>query len=329
MIYLKRKTFAALLSIALLTGLAACSDDDKKIEIETPQSPKLELGIESLKVKNGADQTVEIKQGGGDYNVFSLDPDVATAELSGEQLQIHGVADGMTAIIISDNGGYYKKVPVSVYTYDGLTFDTSELEITALLGKVAMGTANVTQGNGGYFITSSDARVTAMIADNGEIAVSATTKPDDYEATLTVTDKSGFTATLTVRVKASLEPFTEEDLAELKASDTRTYTLDGSQSTYMNYGTSLNAVGEDGTIVYGWEYAPISWLKYSYKLSFKGENTVGKKSDARLVYSMYGGTSYDEPVDLEIIQINDTHVWGVFTFVKDDVLHYGYFCDTI
>lgn len=315
----------------MLAGAGACGDDNGASPVEpvTPPSPGLEVPTDVLRVKNGEALTLQVTQGGGDYNVFSLDPSVATATIVDGQIEIQGVEVGQTAIIVSDSGGYYRKVPVSVYVYETITIDKTEIDLVALLGNVAFASAQVTQGNGGYSIASSDTRVTAMIADDGSIAMSATSKPDDYTATLTVTDKSGLTATILVTVKASYEPFTEEDLADIKADATRTYILDGYQSNYMGYGKSVNADNGDGTISYGWQYAPISWLTYRFKITFTGDKTVGKKTDALLDYTMYMGDTYNVPIDLEIIQADATNIWGVFTFVLDEAIHYGYFRDTL
>ena len=70
------KIIVLLMSALLPMGFAGCSDDDD--DMPNPggeEAPEFVLGQESIKVKIGSENkaTVDVKQGGGEYNAFILD----------------------------------------------------------------------------------------------------------------------------------------------------------------------------------------------------------------------------------------------------------------
>ena len=316
------KIMLLLLSVLLPMGFTGCSDDDEIPAVDN--STELEIGVESLRVKVGDENktTLNIKQGNGEYNAFALDTAIAKAYVENEQIVVEGISNGATLIVVSDKGGFYRKVPVSIYTTDVLTLEKSEVALITKLGHVGTFETHVVLGNGGYTVKSDNPAVSAIITEEGEVTISAKSKPEAYTATLTITDWTALSATVKVSVSATTKAFTEEELAVIKADGTRRYYLDGKSDSYMSWGTSINSENENGDVIYGWQYYTYSL----YKLSFKGGKTVGKKTEG--LFNAKGGLgTYNESIDLEIIQNDGTNVWGIFTFTKDEVLHYGYFCD--
>lgn len=316
------KLMLLLLSMLLPMGFAGCSDDDELPAVEN--NTELELGVESLRVKIGNENRtpLNIKQGSGEYNAFALDTAVAKVYVENEQVVIEGISNGETLIVISDKGGFYRKLPVYIYTTDVLTLDQSEVALVTKLGHIGTVDNHITAGNGGYTVESDNPAVSAVITEDGEITISAKSKPESFTATLTVKDCTNLSATVTVTVGSTTIAFTDEELTELKADATRRYYLDGKSDSYISWGSSINAESEGGVVTYGWQY----YSYYQYKLTFTGGKTVGKKTEGSFSSKGSLGT-YNENIELEIIQNDGTNVWGVFTFTKDDVLHYGNFCD--
>lgn len=316
------KIMLLLLSVLLPMGFTGCSDDDEIPAVDN--STELEIGVESLRVKVGDENktTLNIKQGNGEYNAFALDTAIAKAYVENEQIVVEGISNGATLIVVSDKGGFYRKVPVSIYTTDVLTLEKSEVALITKLGHVGTFETHVVLGNGGYTVKSDNPAVSAIITEEGEITISAKSKPEAFTAILTVTDCTNLSATVEVSVKSTTTAFTEEELINIKADGTRRYYLDGKSDSYISWGTAINSEDESGVVKYGWDY----YNYYFYKLTFKGGKTVGKKTEGLFNAKGNLGT-YNESIALEVIQNDGTNVWGIFTFTKDEVLHYGYFCD--
>ncbi|MDD3909598.1 MAG: hypothetical protein PHN86_06555, partial [Proteiniphilum sp.] len=80
-----------------------------------------------------------------------------------------------------------------------------------------------------------------------------------------------------------------------------------------------------GRNLYGWDYYNFYYLK----IYFSGDKEVGKKENASLVYR-YGSTSISaDHIDFEIIKNDGNKIWAVYSFIRLEVLHYGYFIQNI
>ena len=311
-------------AFALSIIFSGCSEDKEEIQ-QIPESiPELQIDTETIPVKIGSENkyAFEIKQGGGEYNVFSLNDEIAKAELTGNKILIEGVANGKTSIIISDKNGFYRKLPVKVYTTETLKLKDYNLELISLLGRSISITTNVILGNGEYQVTSDNPKVEASVSEDGTITIVGTSKLDAFTATVTVTDASDLSASIKLTIKSTLIPYSAEELETIMAVTNQRYALETmlfSQSSFTYFNTI-----ENGQQLYGWDY----YNYYYFKLWYTGDKTVGKKKDGK--FSYYYMETYDkEPVDLEIIKNDGIHLWGIFSFVKNEILRYGYFCDKI
>jgi hypothetical protein len=305
---------------------SGCSKEIEEIQI--PESiPGLQFTTENIVVKIGTDSKylLEIKEGGGEYNVFSLDEEVAKVEIIDGVIYIEGLVNGKTSIVVSDKNGFYRKLPVMVYTTETIILEDYNLELTTLLGYSDKITTNVILGNGEYQVSSDNPKVQAKITEDGIITITGTSKLDTFTATVTVTDASGLSAFITLTMKSTTDPYSAEKLAEIMKDNSRRYYI-GESATGQNYFTFLNTQ-ENGQQLYGWDY----WGYYWFKLWFTGDKSVGKKTNGILSYSYYY-PAFDfknEPVEFEIIKNDGTNLWAIFSFVKDEMLVYGYFCDKI
>lgn len=139
--------------------------------------------------------SVSIVRGNGGYEVTSSKPEVATAELTADgTILITSLTTGITDVTVTDADG--KKAIVKVTVAKGL------VELEATEGKVwkvgETSTIAILAGNGGYTVVSDNGNIaTAEIIDD---AVSVTAHATG-ETVLTVTDKMGIEAKVTIVVK--------------------------------------------------------------------------------------------------------------------------------
>ena len=288
--------------------------------------PELHFDTEKISVKIGTDSKylLEIKEGGGEYSVFSLDEEVAKVELIDGMIFIEGLINGKTSIVVSDKNGFYRKLPVMVYTTETMTLKDYKFELSTLLGYSDVVTTNVILGNGEYQVDSDNPKVKATVTEDGIITITGTSKIDTFTATVTVTDASGLSAFITLTMKSTTTPFFAEKLEEIKNNNSRRYFL-ADLEVGQSYFTFLNTQ-DNGQQLYGWDY----WGFYYFKLWFTGDKSVGKKTDGKFSFSYFTPGDYNkEPADVEIIKNDGTNLWGIFTFIKDEKLVYGYFCDRI
>ncbi|HMM03476.1 MULTISPECIES: hypothetical protein [unclassified Dysgonomonas] len=311
-------------------GFTGCNDDDN--ETINPggetEVPAFTLGQESIRVKVGVENkiTVDVKEGGGEYDAFILDANIAKAEIVDGVVKVEGVANGQTSLIVSDKYSRYRKVPVSVYTTDKLQLSHETFDLVTVLGNSKTLTANVVLGNGGYEVTSNNPAVTVSVNEEGVISMTAVSKKIEFTAIVTVTDCTGLSEDIAVTVTASMNPFTDAELETIMLDNTRRYFYNGSK-TDASYYTYLNEVTSQGKQRYGWDYYSYYW----YKLEFKGGKDVGTKEDAVFDYYYYSAGSIVTPVTMRIIKNDGTNIWGIFSYINDEQekLYTGYFCAPI
>lgn len=315
------------IAILLLIGFTGCSDDDETVNPEA-KLPAFTLGQESIRVKIGAENkiAVNIKEGGGEYNAFILDTTIAKVETVDGVVKVEGFANGQTSLIISDKYSRYRKLPVSVYTTDKILLSHKVVDLVTVLGNSKTFKANVVSGNGGYKAISNNSAVTVIVNEEGAISITAVSKKTEFTAKVTITDCTDLSEDISVNVKASLDPFTEEELETIMLDNTRRYFYDGSQ-TDSPYYTYLNEITEQGKQRYGWD----NWSYYWYKLEFKGSKDVGVKEEAVFDYNFYTTDYINTPVTMEIIKNDGVNVWGIFSYINDEQekLYTGYFCSPI
>lgn len=325
----------ALLMIALLhIGFAGCREDEKIIqEIEVEETPDFKLDQEAIEVKIGAENKVTVNiQGGGEYNAFSLDETIAKVNAENDVVIVEGFVNGKTSLIISDKYNRYRRLPVTVYTTDVLELSHKELSIEITLGRSETVNANVVLGNGGYKVSSDNQAVTASVDEEGKISISATSKLADYAAILTVTDITGLSENITVTVKSTLIPFTDEEIKRIMSVQPKSYFYNSFETYYQGAFESLNKKLENGKQRYGWEQINQMFPSYSMWLyiDYKGDKSVGVKEDAQFSHKAWSD-KIDCPITLEIIKNDDTNIWAIYSYVDEnqEKLYTGYFCDTI
>lgn len=325
--------YTAMLAAALTMGMAACSDDDEVYDPQTnvPEAPEKNAiatdAADEVQVGVGETATFNITDGGGDYKVVAENPELVTAEISGSTVTLTGVEKGIGGVLISDAQGNYKHITTKCM-YFKMTLDKSEVSVGMKLGHTD-GTAKVTVtgGNGGYTATSANEEV-ARTSVSGDVITIQGVK--EGETTVTITDMMGLTQTVNVKVAVSTIPFTDDEKAEVLALTDNKQVFDGNEATYVNYygGSFFVEQTDDGYKLYSHYGQPGSYYsRYAMTFTFKGDLSVGKKTDGTCSYyqNWSSSPSYDG-LDVEILKNDGSRIWGIISGVKDNYLHTGYFC---
>ena len=194
-----------LLSVVVLSFFSCGNDDEPGIDTP-PSNPELMVAEDALFVRIGEDTGAELEvlQGGGEYNAFSTNENIAKTEVVDGKIMIKGISIGKTYIVVSDKNGYYEKKPILVGLTDVIELDKTEVKIESLLNMSVYATVNITKGNGGYKVVSDNPKVTVSVSENGAITIMG--KPEDIEtpttALVTVTDAIGITSVFDVCISA-------------------------------------------------------------------------------------------------------------------------------
>lgn len=287
------------------------------------------VALSDKRVKIGTDtrELINIDATLGDATVESLSETYAKIVEEGGNYYVEGLANG-TANIKVTQGTVISEYVYSVYTTDVLVLNKTSLEMVTTLGCAGTNTeCTVSLGNGGYTVTSSDPSVTASIGYNsGIITLAATSRMRDYTAVVTVKDCTGLTATLNVTVKASLDPFSTDEINQILALDGTTLfgqckdPSDGTQPYYYyyytryNYGDWYNS-DSNGTHTLGWWF--INWgsdyggLKVEYPAGTAVNTEVtGKLYYQYSYYAWYDCYTYDGTV--KVLEDNATRTVAIF-----------------
>ena len=313
--------YSAVITACLALGFTACSNDEDTPEVKP--EPKVETALtfdtDTVSVGVGETTTFNIIAGGGEYKAFCENPDVATLTIKEKAITVTAIRSGLTGIVVSDAAGNYKRVLVKAM-YKNILLDKEEVNVNIKVGHTAgYTTLTIMGGNGGYEIVSDHEDIVDVysVVDN-VITLRGIT---NGTAMLTITDKMGISKVVKVTVTTTDIPYTEEEKADIMASTKENIVFDNNQA--QGYG-SLSIGEKDGKQLAQWNYSDYIYLK----CWFSGDLTVGRKTEGKVeVKSDYWGNSVTqyEGVNVEILKVSDTHVWGIMWVLKDNYLHYGYF----
>lgn len=318
-----------LCGVMALGAITACSDDKDEIIInEEPQYPALSIDTESMRVKVGSDSrvAVPISDGAGEYAAFSLNPEVADVTDEGGTLMIEGFHNGTTEIIISDKGGSLKKLPVSVYTTDVLTVESTDFTLETPLGHSATATTRVLLGNDGYSAVSDNDAVTATVDESGVISITATSKRQEFTAKVTVSDMSGLTADINVTVKFTLEAFTAADIAALCAQTEESMAdFNGTiPNSFKTWREEMTTSVDDGIETFGWIRRS---GRYELFVTYPEGTALNTPVDGKMTFTdNYDVIAQDQPVTVTIVKNDEISKVAIFSYFdeKEDKLYRGY-----
>lgn len=296
------------------SGFTACYGDDDTDVQPTKEVTELILEKSSVDVEVDDIGTVKITQGGGEYHVFSSNPDIVAVELEGNVVKLRALSRGRTSVIISDKNSQYKELGVVAF-YDVFEIETTEINVKMPLGHSKTARIPITKGNGGYEVSVESEIVSATIENDSEIVLVAT---KEGEATVKLTDSYGLTLDIPVTISTTTIPYDDKELEAIKADDTNRYVfnannIDGNWYKYMN-------TTEGDLNLYGWDYYGYMY----FKLYFGGDKSAGEKSDGKMVSKLsWSEPEVNESIKFEIIKNDEAKIWAVYSYIKDEKLNFG------
>lgn len=305
------------LLLSLVLGFASCSSDDEPIIDD--QTTDLTLSETKIDVVVGGVTTISITEGNGEYKAFSLNEEIVTVELVNNELELTGVSNGETSIVVSDKGNQYKELHIRSI-YDQIIVEESNIEVKMRLGNTGRKTVTILGGNGFYTAVSDNEEVATSTVNGDNITINALT---EGSAIITITDRFDVSTELNVSVETTTIAYEGEELEELMDDDSTRFFFDGSFSS--SYNTPVNTVEGEYNVI-GWDY----WGYEYQKVYFKGDRTVGVKEDAHFTDKDWYSLIHDkQPVELEILKVDDGKMWAMFSFIKDGKLFYGHFVTNV
>lgn len=249
---MKKKYLYISLALVLSAGLYSCDDDDaplypeendELVEVSDDKSG-ITVSSEKIDIIKGQTKTFEITAGAGDYRLSVLDKTVAEAAIEGNIVTVKSLAQGKTDIILSDSNGGFKSVKVDVYLTDNLVADVAEVSIELPFGKPSEKIITVTEGNGGYEVSSANSDIATVAVDGTEPSKIRVSSSQEGETQITITDSHGLTLTLPVKVTVNNSAFSQAELEEIMAKTDKQCVL-WPDKDFVKKGASRVAINAD------------------------------------------------------------------------------------
>ena len=249
---MKKKYLYISLALVLSAGLYSCDDDDaplypeendELVEVSDDKSG-ITVSSEKIDIIKGQTKTFEITAGAGDYRLSVLDKTVAEAAIEGNIVTVKSLAQGKTDIILSDSNGGFKSVKVDVYLTDNLVADVAEVSIELPFGKPSEKIITVTEGNGGYEVSSANSDIATVAVDGTEPSKIRVSSSQEGETQITITDSHGLTLTLPVKVTVNNSAFSQAELEEIMAKTDKQCVL-WPDKDFVKIGASRVAINAD------------------------------------------------------------------------------------
>ncbi|MCI1780031.1 MAG: hypothetical protein LKI53_08785 [Bacteroidales bacterium] len=322
---MKTKNIILILSVGLLflCSVISCSKDNSV----QPVAVKADLTFDTDTINIGVGEVlnVKIKTGGGEYDVFSENPDIVKVSMDGNEIEVESLDKGYSGIIVSDAYGNYERLPVKSL-YKSISVDKPSVSGKIKLGNTQNVVINVISGNGDYIASSSNEEVLKISGINGnEINIILLA---EGAADVTIEDIMGLTITIPVTVETTTEPYSKEELNTLMSDETIRYEFDGSKVVNASAAWYDFLNKKDGDYnLYGWDYYGYMY----FKIWFDGDKSAGKKDNARIQSktSWSGDEINNDSVNFNIIKNDGTRIWAVYSFVMNNKLYFGNFCQSI
>lgn len=303
-----------LASLFTFCFVSCSSDDEPNIE---DNSSDLIVSEDNVRVLVGETTTIEITEGNGEYKAFSLNEEIAQVEVNNNKLNINTYSNGKTSIVVSDKNSNYKNIEIVSY-YGEIILEENTIAMKMRIGNFATKKIKVLGGNGGYVATSEDEDIASVNVDGDNVIITGKT---EGTVNIHIIDQLDVETEFSVVIETTDRAYEDDELEEIKDNNSLRFYFDGRLDT-----TSTIVNSKEGNYnVYGWDYYG---YEYEYqKIYFEGEKSVGKKDNA--VFSQVDWFNSPvhtrQPVDLEIIKVDDGKIWGVFSFIKNKKLFYGHF----
>lgn len=333
----KKIWILAPLSLALVLG--SCSKDEPNTntsttgtKVEEVRSP-IKTNTEELSMGVGETATIEILEGGGDYKVFSENPDIATATFEGSIITVTSKLMGWGGVVISDAKGNYKRVTIASRRSNELTLDQETFaDLVKLGGTGTDKVVTVTAGNGEYTAVSMNPEVVKVKSVFGAritlVATGAGT------TTVVVRDQMGLSKELPVSIETTTDYLTEAEKEAVKRQAIQRADINGTDASWSilgSYARNKKYTAANNRVEFNAEYG---WGSSLVKLnfSFDGDLEPGVKTGASAILQSRGtggvAVTLDNP-KIEVLQNASNTVWIVISQVVDGKLYGAVFVNSL
>lgn len=326
----KKIWILAPLSLTLVLG--SCGKDEPNTntsttgtKVEEVRSP-IKTSTEELSMGVGETATIEVLEGGGDYKVFSENPDIATATFEGSTITVTSKSMGWGGVVISDAKGNYKRVSVASRSSKEITLDNNSFTDLIKLGREGGDRVfNITTGNGGYTATTRDSKVVRVKSVIGTRVTLVATGAGT--TTVTVRDQMGLETEIAVTVEVTEEYFSEAEKEAIKRYSMNSLIINGVDLTYTlleyRYVSGKKYTAANNRVEYS---AQSGWAPNIRKLefSFDGDLEPGVKTGARAILQSTGTDNVAVTLDnpkIEVLQKTSDKVWIIISQVVDGKLY--------
>lgn len=332
------KKYILLFCIAL--GFQSCGDEEDKFfnpnkagneiaNVESNTQPEITVNTTLFDVKKGYRVQNKITSGSSEYNIIVLDPNIANATIEGNIITVEGIEQGETEVILTDKGGDYKNIKVNVYLSDVLTTDAgNSLTIRLPFGVATKTKINILTGNGEYSATSSDETVATTEIQENEIVI---TGQKDGTSQVIIKDSRGLESKIEVNVETTNEPYTPEQLVEIKSNPKIRYIAEGSNIldittynvTYYAGGIVSGAKPENACYgMFEFGFRAQLWVQFPQRIDY----TLGKKEGGLITYGRIRFNKILNEVDVNfaVIKHEEGVVWATYYAIHEGKAYVGY-----
>lgn len=341
---MKIKYIFILLLSALMICFSACEDNDSTdvIDKDKIEINKIETDQTDIVLKVDETKSVKILEGGNNYHIFSLNEEVAlvTQLEDSSQFEIKGLKYGITQILITDAHSNVKTMPILVADYEVIKSDSEEvIEIEGSFGKVFEVEINILEANGKVGIElSNNSSLSNVKFEENKFTAKVSLKEVET-IVVTFTDECDLKHKVSISIKNIdyKPPYTDEQYAALLENASIRYYSELNEDTQYVSGKDGSRINEtNGDIhTYGWKYTYIPYwgdpTEVSKKISFKGDKTVGLKTEGKIaIKGQWGDNDTYDLKHVEIMKVEDGKIWCLFSYTNSwGGYTYGYFVDTI
>lgn len=316
---------------------SSCSSDDNDNKLPLETSIELDQTEVKIKLTEVVDEeeveaeaavsaedpntaSVKIVAGAGGYSAYPLDKQVATAayDVERDAIIVTAKRTGFTKVMVFDRDMNVVQFPVMVYKTDKVVLENSieSLDLVIRAGQLQSSKVAITEGNGAYKATvDTEGVVEVEVNQNDELLVTPVMIEEEgvtKTAVVTVTDKSGFSTDLNISVKAEMNPYSQEEIDDIKALNEQRVFFDGDSSEGYDYSSEII----EGTLVLSASTSS-RWGDKMIKFYLPEELEEGVVEGAQIEYR-YFGTSWDMSSGKEemkycnIVEVSDEYIKGVF-----------------
>lgn len=301
----------SIIGVLFIINFVACSDsedNDNGLIIPTQIELDKELVIITVDEDNKAE--VNITKGGGEYSILAVNPNIATAKINGNVVEIEGLKNGETDIIIMDNNGSVKNISVH-NEYSKITIEGGIINFEHFMGRSSSIEITPLTGNGNYEVILDEESQELLEAKGGKDSFILKNLVNTGTVKIKIKDSKGLETEFTVEITTSVKPYTDIEIEEIKNS--KEIIFEWNYNPFSYFSETINTQEGDFNVI-GADYYGMTTLK----VFFPGDKSVGERNNCRLMYNTWGSQENLDLTYFEIIKNDGNLIWIVFSYIDQE-----------